>query len=163
MPMRGPTRPSGAFGAGGRRFLPVALALLALLFLGYALFTAGDQAQARGLTQSACINALGAISGTQTISGQWNSSCLSTRFTQAGSVTLSWDTPDDETITGYQVLRGVPTEGEETLAVYVEDTGSVDTSYTDTDVVAGTAYVYRVKAINAAEVSEWSNSARVDP
>ena len=46
-----------------------------------------------------------------------------------GSVTLSWDAPDDDSITGYQILRRRPTQGEDTLEVYVEDTGSTDTTY----------------------------------
>ena len=38
-----------------------------------------------------------------------------------GSVTLSWEAPDDDSITGYQILRRRPTEGEDTLLVYVEE------------------------------------------
>ena len=80
-----------------------------------------------------------------------------------GSVTLSWDAPDDESVTGYQILRRRPTEGEKTLLVYVEDTGSAETTHTDTEVTAGIRHVYRVKAINAAGLSQWSNYVRVEP
>ena len=38
-------------------------------------------------------------------------------------------------ITGYQILRRI--EGESALSVYVENTGSMATTYTDTDVTAG--------------------------
>ena len=69
-----------------------------------------------------------------------------------GSVTLTWDAPGDGSVTGYRILRRDPAAGEYSLSVLVEDTGSAATSYTDTDVAAGTKYVYRVKAINEAGV-----------
>ncbi len=37
------------------------------------------------------------------------------------------------------------------------------TDYTDTNVSPGTRHVYRVKAINAARLSQRSNFARVTP
>ena len=80
-----------------------------------------------------------------------------------GSITLSWDAPDDDSVTGYQILRRRPTMDENTLLVYVEDTGSTATTYTDTNVTAGVRHVYRVKAINAAGLSQWSNYARATP
>ena len=80
-----------------------------------------------------------------------------------GSVTLTWDDPDDETITGYQILRRRPTEGEDTLLVYVEDTGSGATTYTDANVSVDIGHVYRVKAISTAGLSQWSNSVNVTP
>ena len=73
-----------------------------------------------------------------------------------GSVTLAWDAPDDDSITGYQILRRRASEGENALSVYVADTGNTATSYTDTAVAPGVKYVYRVKAINAAGVGEKS-------
>ena len=69
-----------------------------------------------------------------------------------GSVTLTWEAPDDDSVTGYQILRRRPSEGEKTLLVHVIDTGSAATSYTDTEVAAGTKYIYRVRAINEAGV-----------
>ena len=80
-----------------------------------------------------------------------------------GSVTLSWDAPDDDSITGYQILRRQPNAGERSLSVYVADTGSTATSYTDTGVTAGVKYVYRVKAINSAGVGQRSKNVRVTP
>ena len=80
-----------------------------------------------------------------------------------GSVTLSWEAPADDSITGYRILRRRPSEDENTLLVYVADTGSTATSYTDTDVTAGTQHVYRVKAINAAGAGEQSNYVNVTP
>ena len=79
-----------------------------------------------------------------------------------GSVTLSWEAPDDDSVSGYQVLRRRPSEGEKALLVYVQDTGSTATVYTDADVTAGTQHVYRVKAINAAGVGAQSNYVNVD-
>ena len=80
-----------------------------------------------------------------------------------GTVTLSWDAPDDDSVTGYQILRRRPSEGEKTLLVHVNDTGSTTTEYTDSDVTPDVRHVYRVKAINAAGLSSWSNFVRVTP
>ena len=79
-----------------------------------------------------------------------------------GSVTLSWEAPDDDSVSGYQILRRRPYEGEKTLLVYVADTGSTATTFTDADVTAGTQHVYRVKAINAAGPGAQSNYVNVD-
>ena len=80
-----------------------------------------------------------------------------------GSVTLSWEAPDDDSVTGYQILRRRPTEGEDTLLIYVDNTGSTATTYTDTNVTAGVRHVYRVKAINDAGAGDQSNYVNVDP
>ena len=80
-----------------------------------------------------------------------------------GSITLSWDAPDDDTITGYQILRRRPTEGEKTLLVYVEDTESTAANFNDKEVMTGARYVYRVKAINEAGLSNRSNFVRAEP
>ena len=45
--------------------------------------------------------------------------------------------------------------------MYVENTGSTATVYTDADVTAGTQHVYRVKAINKAGVGNQSNYVNV--
>ena len=80
-----------------------------------------------------------------------------------GTVTLSWDAPDDDTVTGYQILRRKPREGGKTLLVHVNDTGSTATEYTDRDVTSDVGHAYRVKAINAAGLSRWSNFVNVTP
>ena len=88
---------------------------------------------------------------------------LTATVNEDGSVTLTWDAPDDDSVTGYQVLRRLPTEGEDSLLVYEEDTGSTATVYTDTGVTADVLHAYRVKAINGAGLSEQSNYVNVTP
>ncbi len=79
------------------------------------------------------------------------------------SVTLTWDDPGDDTITGYVILRRVRENdvgGE--FSVLVPDTGSPATTYTDDTVVAGITYTYRIKAINGAGTSERSHWFHID-
>ena len=73
------------------------------------------------------------------------------------SIVLTWDTPDDDSITGYQILRRTPAECEPELVVYVENTNSTDTTFTDTDVVEGLQYIYGVRAINEHGIGPLSN------
>ena len=81
-----------------------------------------------------------------------------------GSATLAWDAPDDNSVTGYQILRRRPPLGENELLVHVENTGSADASYTDTnDLTLGYRHVYRVLAINSAGLSGVSNYVRAVP
>ena len=80
-----------------------------------------------------------------------------------GHIVLSWEAPDDDSITGYQILRRRPTEGEDTLLVYVADTQRTAATFTDTDVTAGVQHAYRVKAINAAGAGPVSNFVNVTP
>ena len=47
--------------------------------------------------------------------------------------------------------------------MYVADTSSTATAYTDTNVTAGVRHVYRVKAINSAGTGPRSNFARATP
>ena len=74
------------------------------------------------------------------------------------SVLLSWTDPGDDTITGYQVLRGPDADN---LAVLVDDTGSATSSYTDGNVAAETTYVYAVKARNADGLGPQSDPVSV--
>ncbi len=70
-----------------------------------------------------------------------------------GSVSLYWNAPDDE-VTGYRIDRRRYSMGEPKGLVYVEDTGSTATTYTDTEVTAGVPHSYRVQAIRGAELGE---------
>ena len=73
-----------------------------------------------------------------------------------GSVSLYWNAPDDEA-TGYRILRRRSSLGEPKLLVYVEDTGSAATTYTDTEVTAGVPHNYRVQAISYSGLGERSD------
>ena len=86
-----------------------------------------------------------------------------TATTSGGSITISWTVPAEGAVTGYQILRRRPTEGERRLTVHVENTGNTDTSYTDDSVTSGVRHVYRVKAINSAGAGPQSNYVRVTP
>ena len=79
-----------------------------------------------------------------------------------GSVTLYWNAPDDE-VTGYRILRHRHSLGELDLLVYVADTGSTATTYTDTGVVAGVPHSYRVQAIRNAALGERTNQIKIFP
>ena len=77
------------------------------------------------------------------------------------SVTLSWRDPQDDSITGYVILRRDKAVHEEgTFATVSKDTGSADTTYTDDTAEPNKQYVYRIKAINAAGLSEISSWVR---
>ena len=79
-----------------------------------------------------------------------------------GTITITWTGPEDDSVTGYQILRRRPEWQETELKVYVDDTSNTQTSYTDTNTVEYTRYIYRVKARNAAGLSEGSNFVRLD-
>ena len=82
-----------------------------------------------------------------------------------GGVILNWSSPvqDAASVTGYEVLRRRPKEGEGALLVLAADTGSTATTYMDaTANEPGVRYVYRVKALRGSEKSSRSNYARVD-
>ena len=76
-------------------------------------------------------------------------SFINTAVTE-GQVLLSWSNPADDSITGYQILRGPDADS---LVVIEDDTGSSSTSYTDTAPPAGQTQTYGVKARNSAGLS----------
>ena len=79
------------------------------------------------------------------------------------SVTLTWDDPEDDSITGYVILRrlpGVDPEGQ--FSELVANTGTDAAAYTDASVAAGTRYTYRIQAINEHGPSERSRWLHVD-
>ena len=78
------------------------------------------------------------------------------------SVTLTWDDSDDDSITGYVILRRIPgVDPEGQFDELVADTGTTANSYTDNMVAAETRYTYRIKAINGAGTSE--RSSQISP
>ena len=80
-----------------------------------------------------------------------------------GQVVLTWDDPQDDSVTGYVILRRVREndQGGE-FSVLVPDTGSAAATYTDDTVAASTTYTYRIKAINGAGTSERSRWVHID-
>ena len=79
------------------------------------------------------------------------------------SVTLTWDNPGDDSITGYVILRRIPgVDPEGHFNELVANTGTAATTYTDDTVSAETRYTYRIKAINGAGTSERSRWSHID-
>ena len=78
------------------------------------------------------------------------------------TVVLNWESPMNfPYLYDYQVLRNRPELGETEPLVYV-NTGSAETTYTDTDVEPGVLYVYRVKAANFfARISKASEPVEI--
>ena len=78
-------------------------------------------------------------------------------------VVLTWDDPNDDTITGYVILRrNRETDAQGQFTELVADTGTAATTYTDDTVAAETPYTYRIKAINAHGSSERSRWFHID-
>ena len=73
------------------------------------------------------------------------------------SVALTWANPGDTGIIGYQILRrNRDTDEAGVFALISDDTGSADTVYVDNTAQPETRYVYRVRARNAAGLSDYS-------
>ena len=79
------------------------------------------------------------------------------------TVTLTWDDPQDDTISGYRVSRRAPDGGQASGFILIaSDTGSAAATYTDTGVQPETRYAYRVHAISPQGVSEPSSDLTVE-
>ena len=77
------------------------------------------------------------------------------------TVTLTWANPNDDSITGYVILRRDKDIHDEGIFLTVApDTGSAETTYIDASIEPERRYVYRIKAINAGGVSERSSWVR---
>ena len=76
------------------------------------------------------------------------------------TVTLAWNSPGDESITGYKILSRMPAT-ESSLSVLVADTGSTGASYVVRNLEPGTVYVFRVMALNEHGDSDRSNFVRL--
>ena len=66
-------------------------------------------------------------------------------FADHGRVTIGWDVPEDDSVTGYRILRRVQWEDEATL---VSITGPGVTGWVDRQVFPDTAYAYRLQALH---------------
>ena len=78
-----------------------------------------------------------------------------------GKTTLRWNAPaeDVNSVTGYQILRGVAGAP---LSIIEKTTGSTLTDYTDTWASRpGMTYTYQVKTVRGEELSDGSNEASV--
>ena len=89
---------------------------------------------------------------------------LTASSTSHDRLTLTWDDPQDDSITGYQVLRGA---SEDTLSTLEPDTGNAGTEYTDGAAAAETTYFYAVTALsqdgNSAQSSAVSVTTPAEP
>ena len=86
---------------------------------------------------------------------------LSTEAVAHDTVTLTWDDPQDDSVTGYAVMRWTLGYNSSGIVTIAPDTGTADTSYTDETVEPETEYIYNIKAINAQGESEKSEPLRV--
>ena len=80
-----------------------------------------------------------------------------------GVVTLTWNAParDAESVTGYEILRRMPAS-QDAMQILVADTGSTNTTYTDTAAnELGALYHYQVVALRGSEKSVRSNSVYI--
>ncbi len=73
-------------------------------------------------------------------------------------IALSWNASSGAT--SYSIFRGTTVNGEATTPVV---TGIIGTSYTNTGLTNGTTYYYKVKAVNSAGSSAYSNEANAKP
>ena len=126
------------------------LAIALLLAAAFSLLTAGDSARAQTAVPAAPTG-------------------LTVGSASHDAVSLTWDDPGNDSITGYQVLRRSRDgdeygdgQGAAEFVPVVGDTGSSATSYTDRSVTARTRYVYRVKAINSEGLSPRSSYANAE-
>ena len=80
-----------------------------------------------------------------------------------GQVVLTWNDPEDDSITGYVILRRIRVNDQGgDFNVLVANTKTAATTYTDDTVAASTTYTYRIKAINGAGTSERSRWVHID-
>ncbi len=79
------------------------------------------------------------------------------------AVTLTWDDPQDDTITHYRVLRGIADRHEERqFTVVSPDTGSAPNRHVDHPVEINTRHVYRIIAANQHGERRLSSPAEAD-
>jgi len=99
--------------------------------------------------------------GTGTLTGGTSVPSAPTGLTAApnnAQIGLSWNAVTGAT--SYNVYRGTTAGGESATALY---TGITGTTKTDTGLTNGTTYFYKVKAVNGAGTSGYSNEATTTP
>ena len=75
------------------------------------------------------------------------------------SITLDWDEPPDESITGYKILSRTSDQME--LSTLISDTASSDSMYVVDGLSPDTIYVFRVIALSEFDESSVSNFVRI--
>lgn len=78
-------------------------------------------------------------------------------------IVLQWSDPNDDTITGYRILRrdkDLHNLGH--FEVHVDDTESATNTYRDRDFSPESEYIYRIKARNSAGLSSRSDYAEIE-
>ena len=86
---------------------------------------------------------------------------LRARGAGATSIILNWQAPavtNGAPVTGYSVQRRGPNDG--TWIIIRPNTGSTETTFTDTGLRPATVYRYQVRAINSAGAGAWSFETR---
>ena len=79
------------------------------------------------------------------------------------AITLTWDDPGDDSITGYVILKRLRYDDPKGhFDELVPDTSSAATTYTDDTVAAETGYTYQIKAIKEYGVSKRSRWLHID-
>ena len=76
------------------------------------------------------------------------------------SLTLIWDDPNNDAITGYRILKGTQPDD---LSVSTGNTGTDDTKYTDPNVEDATTYFYSVNALTTNGIGPRSHVAVTTP
>ena len=79
---------------------------------------------------------------------------------------LGWAPPSSDggaAITGYRIQQGFAASNESAYSTVVSNTGSASTIYTVRGLNNGTAYNFRVAAINAAGVGAYSDNTQATP
>ena len=78
------------------------------------------------------------------------------------AVTLGWDDPGDDSITGYRILRrDIVNQPPGTFSTVEDDTATADTGYIDDTVQPETRYAYRIVALNDSGASRRSGYVNV--
>ena len=85
-----------------------------------------------------------------------------TATSSQGDVHLSWNDPQDSTITHYKVFRRNVSAGvQDTMQAINANTGSNATAYTDSTTEPATRYKYKVTAVNAEGQSRRSRPTTI--
>jgi len=111
-----------------------------------------------GLSGIAELSGSGALNSTITLAGAPAAPTGLAASAGNAQISLSWTASAGAT--SYNVYRGTTAGGESATPIY---TGITGTTKVDTGLTNGTAYYYKVKAVNASGASAYSNEASATP